>query len=156
MINIDSEDPEVVTVSCAGGSEFEMNLPIKQIKASGKKIVLTIKGLKGGHSGVEIHKGRENTNVLTGRILDYLNKSTKFDLVSVNGGDKGNAIPLLSVAEIVSKEYEKISEKLKEYSLLLKKELSSREPDFELCVEIKEDGDFDVLSPEIKEKIPSF
>ena len=75
MINIDSEESDTLTVSCAGGSEAEFNLSYSAEKKNGTKAVLKIKGLKGGHSGVEIDKGRVNANILLGRILNHLNFS---------------------------------------------------------------------------------
>ena len=153
MINIDSDDPKVITVSCAGGSDFKMTIPVKREKVSGKKIVLTIKGLKGGHSGVEINNGRVNANILMSRILNFAENTGEFAIISVNGGDKGNAIPLCSVAEIVSTESETLAEKIKEYAADIKKEIDDRENGFNLEVEIKEEGSFDALTSDLKDKI---
>ena len=66
MINLDSEDPSVLTVSCAGGSEFKLILPFERRLVKGKKIVISLSGLQGGHSGVCIDKGRVNADVLMG------------------------------------------------------------------------------------------
>ncbi|ETJ29094.1 Aminoacyl-histidine dipeptidase, partial [human gut metagenome] len=54
---------------------------------------LVIRGLKGGHSGMEIHLGRGNSNRLMGRLLKNIDKELDFNLVSLNGGSKNNAIP---------------------------------------------------------------
>ena len=89
MINLDSEEIGVLTVSCAGGSDFQVRLPLVCEQAVGAKVTLTVKGLLGGHSGVEIHKGRINAARLGGMFL----KETAAQVISFRGGDKANAIP---------------------------------------------------------------
>ncbi len=143
MINIDSEDESVVTVSCAGGSDFEMTVPLERKKVFGNILKLGVKGLKGGHSGVEINSGRENANALMARILNHLSTISDFDLVSVSGGDKGNAIPSLSEAEVlVSKD---IKKELLEYSDTIKKEISSYEEGFTFEIENLGEGERDII-----------
>jgi hypothetical protein len=89
MINIDSEEDDVVTVSCAGGSDFSVVLPLERVKKVGTRIDVTLKGLQGGHSGVEINSGRINSNILAGRFLNYMRDVADFDIISVNGGALG-------------------------------------------------------------------
>ncbi len=93
MINLDAEEADILTVSCAGGSDFRLFFPIDKTVVHGTKILLEIQGLKGGHSGVDIDKGRINANILAGRILHYAKKTAAFHLMNLNGGTKGNAIP---------------------------------------------------------------
>lgn len=94
LLNMDTEEEGHFVVSCCGGVKATLVLPIERKKISEKKIALTlqIKGLKGGHSGSEIHLQRPNANKLMGRILDLLKNQLDFDLVSVNGGMMDNAI----------------------------------------------------------------
>ena len=133
MINIDSEDESVVTVSCAGGSDFGIEVPLERETLKGNTLKLTVKGLKGGHSGVEINSGRENANALMARILNHLSEISDFKIISVSGGDKGNAIPRVSEAEVlVSKDVEK---ELLEYAEIIKKEISSHEEGFAFEIE---------------------
>lgn len=101
MLNMDSEDEGYLLVSCAGGATAIARIPVTRANASGFKAVLTVSKLKGGHSGVEIHKGRANANQLIGRVLNELRKVIPFQLISVNGGLKDNAIPRESTAEIL-------------------------------------------------------
>ena len=61
MINVDSEEPGVITVSCAGGSDFTLKMPFERENIDGERVVISLKGLKGGHSGIEIDSGRVNT-----------------------------------------------------------------------------------------------
>ena len=102
MLNIDSEQEGVFTVSCAGGANAYVTIPTAREVANGIVFELTVDGLKGGHSGVEIDKGRGNSNTLMGRLL-YSMKD-KIKLCSLKGGSKGNAIPLSTTAVVVADE----------------------------------------------------
>ena len=90
LINIDSEDEGVLTVSCAGGVRADITLPIKKIYNSWNTYKITVDGLKGGHSGVEIDKGRLNANIILG---EFLNTLENYRIVRIEGGQKDNAIP---------------------------------------------------------------
>ena len=93
MINIDSEEEKVLTVSCAGSTRAVCTLPVKREPFPGETFTLTVDGLIGGHSGEEIHKGRANSNILMGRALYELSEKTEVRIVDVRGGTKDNAIP---------------------------------------------------------------
>ena len=97
LINVDSEEQGVLTVSCAGGARAEIALPLCREPSSAPAYAVTVSGLQGGHSGVEIDKGRLNANVVMGAFL----KTMDCRIVSVNGGQKDNAIPVLCEAVIV-------------------------------------------------------
>ena len=90
LINIDSEEEGYLTVSCAGGARAELTLPLTYEPDSRPVYVLTLSGLQGGHSGIEIDKGRLNANVVMARFLQTLNCR----LVGITGGQKDNAIPV--------------------------------------------------------------
>ena len=126
MINLDSETDDVLTVSCAGGQDTVLALPLKKNEKNGTVITITVSGLLGGHSGVEIDKGRVNANILMGRILNHLSKYD-FDFISINGGTKRNAIPNSCVAEILVDDAKTVLNKLQNYSEILYLELKSRE-----------------------------
>ncbi len=155
MINLDSEEDDTMTVSCAGGSDFKVTIPIKCVPKTGRKAKLSLKGLRGGHSGVEIGSGRVNSNILTGRILNYLACVTDFDIISIYGGDKGNAITKTTVAELCVYNELEFNQVLSSYIEILKKELIGREAGF--CVEISfpenEEQIYNVYSPELKTDI---
>lgn len=94
LLNIDSEEEGVLLTSCAGGMRVHAVLPVVQIPAEGSFVKIVLKGLKGGHSGAEIHHGRANANHTMGRILSELSRKVSFNLVEISGGEKDNAIPL--------------------------------------------------------------
>ncbi len=101
LINCDSEDEGILTVSCAGGATSGLHLPITVEKAEGKGIHIYVDGLVGGHSGAEIHKGRANSNKVMGELLARLLKELPYRLVYVRGGQKDNAIPRYTMAKII-------------------------------------------------------
>lgn len=108
LLNIDSEEEGIFTVSCAGGAVLTAALPITRYGSdkneSGKRYTVRIEGLTGGHSGTEIDKGRENACVMLGRLLADLDARAEYALVSVNGGEKDNAIPRCAEAEIETRD----------------------------------------------------
>lgn len=101
LINIDSEDEGVLTVGCAGGARVEIELPVALGAAEGDCYKITVSGLLGGHSGVEINKGRLNSNKV---LAAFLNTLEDFSLAYINGGLKDNAIPAFSECVIKTNE----------------------------------------------------
>ena len=103
LMNIDSEDEGIFTVSCAGGVTATSDIPYATEVKNGTELGIKLTGFKGGHSGAEIDKGRLNANVVMGRILNAINtlKSPQIHLISINGGEKDNAIAAFSEADIL-------------------------------------------------------
>lgn len=95
LINIDSEEEGELLSSCAGGvrNKVSIKLELEEKKQGFIPYKLIIKGLKGGHSGMDIDKGRENSNKLIGRILNDINSQMELYIAEINGGAKMNAIP---------------------------------------------------------------
>ena len=98
MINIDSEVEGVLTVSCAGGARCQIRITAEKTNLKNPCYEIIIDGLKGGHSGVEIHKGRHNSNILMGRLLDEIKDD--YNIIDITGGSKDNAIPARTVLKI--------------------------------------------------------
>lgn len=93
LINIDSEEEGVLTISCAGACRMACTLPVTRAPFDGQTLRVRISGLACGHSGEEIHKGRANANLLLGRALDEMSRAGALRLIRVSGGTKDNAIP---------------------------------------------------------------
>ncbi len=140
LINIDSEEEDTLTVSCAGGCDMILSFPIHREKTAGKKVQIKLFGLKGGHSGIEIGNGRVNADLLLGRVLAKLSEEIEISLCSVFGGEKGNAIPLSSAFEGVVSDSDAFLEKCESYLSEVKKELSQREPGFDYEVKVFSEG----------------
>ena len=93
LLNLDSEEEKVLTVSCAGSTRAVCSLPVGREPFSGVRLRLTVGGLLGGHSGEEIHKGRANAIRLLGRALFEISRVCGLRLLTLRGGSKDNAIP---------------------------------------------------------------
>ena len=93
LINLDSEDEGIFTVSCAGGARGTIHLPVQRRVVYGPCVKLTVEGLQGGHSGVEIHKNRANANKVMGEFLSRVQKLMPLCITKLQGGAKDNAIP---------------------------------------------------------------
>lgn len=106
LINIDSEEEGYFLVSCAGGMRGTIHLPIsfQDVKNDLSAYIIKVKGLKGGHSGMEIIKQRANANKLMGRILSRLNENDDINIANISGGAKDNAIPREAQTVILTKQ----------------------------------------------------
>ncbi len=102
LINLDSEDEGIFTVSCAGGCRATITLPVDRRAVYGPCIRLSVDGLQGGHSGVEIHKNRANANKIMGVFMSRIQKLMPLCLTSFSGGSKDNAIPRSCQANLVA------------------------------------------------------
>ncbi|MBU0486082.1 MAG: aminoacyl-histidine dipeptidase [Proteobacteria bacterium] len=102
LLNLDSEDEGVLTIGCAGGcdSELLLDLDYEEWPQGNQLYELTVAGLQGGHSGVDIHEGRGNANVLLARTLAELRKNGDLQLAGLQGGSAHNAIPREAVARL--------------------------------------------------------
>ena len=96
LINLDSEAEGSLWISCAGGLSGISTIPVQRVEAEVK-----ITGLMGGHSGAEIDKKRANANVLMGRFLYSLQQETAYEIISLAGGQKDNAITREADAELL-------------------------------------------------------
>ena len=101
LINLDSEAEGSLWISCAGGLSGISTIPIQRVEAEGQKAAVKITGLMGGHSGAEIDKKRANANVLMGRFLYSLQQETAYEIISLAGGQKDNAITREADAELL-------------------------------------------------------
>ena len=102
LINMDSEEEGIFTVSCAGGATATISLPVERRAVYGPCIRLAVDGLQGGHSGVEIHKNRANANKIMGEFMSRIQKLMPLCLTSFSGGSKDNAIPRSCQANLVA------------------------------------------------------
>lgn len=90
LINIDSDEEGVFTVGCAGGARLDISLPVEREPLNGFSYSLSVSGLIGGHSGIDIDKNRVNAIKLTAKMLSEIKGAR---LVSLSGGTADNAIP---------------------------------------------------------------
>ncbi len=143
LINTDSEQEGEVYMGCAGGIDGNANFPLsfEEVPADFQAFNLSISGLKGGHSGVDIHTGRANANKLLVRFL--LEASNEFDLrlTELNGGSLRNAIPREANASFVVAKAQVVALKaaLTEYLATIKSNLAAIETDIDMLLISPED-----------------
>ena len=142
LLNLDSEDFGELYVGCAGGVDANISWKYQGVAAIADDVALkvTIKGLKGGHSGLEINCGRANANKLLFRFLKEVISLYEARLAKVEGGNMRNAIPreAYAVISVPSEEVENIKKLVEEYADLFNKEYSITENKIEvLCEEVE-------------------
>ena len=158
IINLDSEEEGTITVSCAGGVTALVTIE-KEFKDVNSKVAFNIdvKGLLGGHSGMEINKQRANSNILMGRILNNLlnHANINLDLVQISGGAKNNAIPREADAVILidEKDEERLKEELNKILNIFKNEFKTSDPKIEILCEKSHKTYNEALKDDIRDKI---
>lgn len=155
LLNLDSEAEGVMTVSCAGGNSSICHIPMNYETAEGTSLTVAVKGLKGGHSGVEIDKGRANANLVMGRLLLTLDQAgLECRMAALEGGAKQNAIPREATAQLIvaMEKKDAVTALLQETIAHVKNEYATTDPD--ITLEITEQGtaSAQVLTRESKEK----
>lgn len=157
LINIDSEEEGIITVGCAGGlvnnvifnKEFE-----ETDKATFLKVELA--GLRGGHSGSDIHEARGNAILLLARILKMAYEDHDFDIADLHGGTRPNVIPQDAEAVIAlsGSEVDGVVKALNEAADIIKSEYIATDPDAQLT--IKEVPSQKVLSRAVSEGVINY
>lgn len=153
LLNIDSEEEGVFTAGCAGGMRVDCRIPVETEVKSGAVCEIKTQGFLGGHSGIEINKGRANGNTAVGRFLLFLKEKAAFDLVSIVGGVKDNVIPKNVTAKFLTTDVDAVKTAVGEFNKVLDMEYAVADPDVELVLEIKEAAECTVLSEVSKEKV---
>lgn len=155
MLNLDSEEEGILTVSCAGGLRAEGVLPITRCTANGVRFTVTVNGLLGGHSGVEIHKGRGNAIQLLGRALYALRKETEFSVFDLSGGMVDNAIPLESTAELLipADSVATCKTVIEQCDAIFKNEYASTDPTIRVTWQVKESAQLAATDAESTDRI---
>lgn len=136
LINLDSAGEGMITVSCAGGIGVDLRAKLRRGASVGQAFALTVNGLKGGHSGGEIHMERGNANMLLMRVLRDLCDRFGIGVESIHGGTKSNAIPISAMAMLAVAEQDvpAACERVEGWNQILKAEYQSSDPD--VCVSL--------------------
>ena len=149
LINIDSEEEGIFTVSCAGGMESDCVLPVEYEEIGGCWYTVSVEGLQGGHSGSDIHKERGNSNILMGRLLCFLDESVNFRLGGLAGGLMDNAIPRSTKACLCVQEEdaEALEERLSYLEHVYREEFAASDPGVTIRVEREGKKSAQALTP---------
>lgn len=134
LLNLDTEDDDELSVGCAGGIDTNTSYTYQQEEiATGSTILeIQISGLLGGHSGMDIDKGRGNANKWLARLLWELQQSQDFQLLRFDGGSLRNAIPREASATIATKELDRVQAFIDDFTSTLKAEYEHIEPQFKI------------------------
>lgn len=139
LINTDSEEEGEIYMGCAGGIDFTSKLPLQRetIPADFVRLTLSLKGLKGGHSGADIHSGLGNANKLLARFLFTHAGQLDLRLTDFTGGTLRNAIPREAVATlaVAAANVDKLKHLALEYLATLQNELGLKEKNIHITVE---------------------
>lgn len=133
MINMDSEDEGELYIGCAGGLNTSARIPVKweALAGSYKAFKISLTGLKGGHSGLDINLGRGNANKLMNRFLWKASRELDVRIAALEGGTLRNAIPRESfaVVAVAAGDVAKFEKEFSAFVDTLKVELGSVETD---------------------------
>ena len=141
LINLDTEEEGALYVGCAGGAGSDITLPVKSTEPAKNSAALKLKlaGLRGGHSGVDIHLQRGNATKLLARALYRVlaGAQIKFRLANISGGNKHNAIPREAFATVLvpKKSLEEFRLALADEVAAIQSEYASVDPDINVTIE---------------------
>ena len=156
LINVDSEEEGIFTVSCAGGSMAQCTLPVTRAPYDGAALEVTVRGLAGGHSGTEIHKGRANAIALLGRYLTLLSDhGAEYAVLTLSGGAKENVIPKESSVTLVLPAgiTEAVRAAGADFTAQMKAEFGTADPGIRLQLTEEGCGEYDALDANSAERL---
>ena len=137
MLNMDSEEDGALYIGCAGGQSTNIKFTFENmdVKDSETTYKVVVKGLKGGHSGLDIAKGYGNAIKLMARVLWEANKKFGINVNEIDGGSKHNAIPRESFANVTVEKAEEFEALVSEFNNIIKAEYASIEPNLQITCE---------------------
>lgn len=128
MINTDTEEIGEIYLGCAGGVDADFSLDLDKSATTKTAIRLEVKGLKGGHSGLDIDKNNSNAIKILGRILASV--VSDIELVALSSGTARNAIPRSGYVVMVCDEIDKVIDKITELCQIIQAEIKDYEHNF--------------------------
>lgn len=131
LLNLDTEEDDEIDIGCAGGIDVTASATYNLTFTPQNFVKIDIKGLQGGHSGMDIHKGFGNSNVILGRLL-FAGISNEIQLISIDGGGLRNAIPREAHAVVALNNADEFSQKLEALKTDILEEFATIEKDLEI------------------------
>jgi dipeptidase D len=157
LLNLDSEDEGTFYIGCAGGMDTELILEPDFMTVPENTVPMAVKisGLRGGHSGVDIHQGLANAIKLLNRFLHSTYEAYGFHLVSLTGGNKRNAIPreAEAVIHVGRNDVDSLKREAVHWNNIFKSEFSQADDRVALTLEVLEHSGTRVIEPKDTEKI---
>lgn len=156
LLNLDSEDEDTIIAGCAGGVVFHIDLPVDRIQKTGTCLEVTICGLKGGHSGMEIDQQRGNAGKLAGRLLNRLYQNMNISLFNIQGGTKDNVIPSVCKFSILVQDSGQAGMIIENMLHTWKEEFGTDEPDLDITIKNMGNEAISVMSDDHTHKVIFF
>ena len=161
LINLDAEEEGILYVGCAGGVDAVVGGRIKRRPAQAGEVCVRIglTGLRGGHSGLDIHRNRGNAiRLLTRTLLRLQRDGARFGLVEFNGGSKRNAIPREASATLLirGEMATRVPGMLQAYMGELKTLHADSEGDWSLSFEVVSEGQFEAIDDDATRRLLGF
>ena len=157
LLNLDSEELGAVFIGCSGGGDSNISLPIEwsDAPANTTQMKVQVAGLRGGHSGLDIHEQRGNAVKTIARVLWEADRKFSLSLVSIDGGNKRNAIPREAGAVVVvgTSDVNGFKAHVAELEKTLADELGGKETEFRLEIVNGNDASARVMSGVSKKKL---
>jgi dipeptidase D len=129
MLNLDTEDDDELTIGCAGGVDITATgTYTSEATKHNMAYKISVKGLTGGHSGMDIHRGRGNANKIMNRLLLNLTRDLTIEIASIDGGSLRNAIPRESVSVITVGDANNLKKSIQEFESIIQAEYKTTDP----------------------------
>lgn len=135
LLNLDTEEDDEIDIGCAGGIDVTATQNYPFTETLGQIVKITVKGLQGGHSGMDIHKGFGNANVLLGRLLYSGIENQNLQLISIDSGGLRNAIPREGNAVLSVRNSLEFIDNAKALQVAMLEEFSETEKDLQINIE---------------------
>ncbi|WP_435313020.1 aminoacyl-histidine dipeptidase [Cellulophaga fucicola] len=136
LLNLDTEEDDEIDIGCAGGVDVTARriYELEPVQANFTGYKVTVKGLSGGHSGMDIHRGLGNANKIMNRVLYNTSLHTELAISEIEGGSLRNAIPRESNAIVAIKVTEDFLQNFEAWAATIKEELKVTEPNLTISL----------------------
>ena len=136
MLNLDTEDDDELTIGCAGGVDITATgTYTSEATKHNMAYKISVKGLTGGHSGMDIHRGRGNANKIMNRLLLNLTRDLTIEIASIDGGSLRNAIPRESVSVITVGDANNLKKSIQEFESIIQAEYKTTDPNVIITID---------------------
>ncbi|SFW28209.1 aminoacyl-histidine dipeptidase [Cellulophaga fucicola] len=136
LLNLDTEEDDEIDIGCAGGVDVTARriYELEPVQANFTGYKVTVKGLSGGHSGMDIHRGLGNANKIMNRVLYNTSLHTELAISEIDGGSLRNAIPRESNAIVAIKVTKDFLQNFEDWAATIKEELKVTEPNLTISL----------------------
>lgn len=153
LLNLDTEEDDEIDIGCAGGVDVTITQNYAAAAPKGQIVRLEVKGLQGGHSGMDIHKGFGNANIILGRLLYTGLENQNIELVSIDSGGLRNAIPREGIALISVRNAQEFIENVTVLKKDILEEFATVEPGIQINIENSTSSDKAISEADSKKVI---